>query len=322
MIKAKVIADSLSRQNCRLTTMLVTYPRFVHAEHLRHRMFSFNVSSSRAIPGKKFSDLVRATPAKPVWWGKNQPGMAAREALTGKALEAVMELWWTGRERMLLIHEQLMELGLHKQVANRILEPWLPVTVLVSGTDWVNFFMLRSHPDAQPEMQALSDLSLHRYCASKPAFVGEGEWHLPFSDVHFDNDWTLDAKRRVCVARAARLSYLNFDGVFSLEKDSTLHDQLATSGHWSPFEHVATPTDDTQYVGNFRGWRQYRKLFETETFDRTGTDLNELLRIRQEAGSFYANGIEEYDARPPVEPPTPPDMKQIIAEAKDRIYNK
>lgn len=314
VIKARILADSISPSGIRLCTFLVTYPRFVHAEHLRHRAQSFNVASSRAIPMSKFATLVRDSdvepawwgkdqPAaalvrdsevEPVWWGKNQPGMQAAEELTGEALQLARQLWLGAKASMLQVHAWMEQCHLHKQVANRILEPWMPVTVLVSATDWANFFSLRSHPGAQPEMCALSDAMLYAFCASEPVRRAVGEWHVPFGD-RMDPSWSFEDQRKVSVARCARLSYLTFDSTVDLKADLALHDKLADSRHWSPFEHVARCSDKDTYFGNFRGWEQYPQMVDPgvgdlDNWDRHADFFHALLLERQQAGSSYACG--------------------------------
>ena len=294
VIKARILADSISPSGIRLCTFLVTYPRFVHAEHLRHRTQSFNVASSRAIPTSKFAALVRDSAVEPVWWGKNQPGMQAAEALTGESLRLARQLWLDAKASMLQVHAWMEQCHLHKQIANRILEPWMPVTVLVSATNWANFFSLRSHPDAQPEMCALSDAMLCAFCASEPVRRAVGEWHVPFGD-RMDPAWSPEDQRKVAVARCARLSYLTFDSTMDLTADIALHDRLADSRHWSPFEHVARCSDKDAYFGNFRGWEQYRQMVdpgvgERDNWDRHADFFRNLLLERRQAGSPYARG--------------------------------
>lgn len=288
-ISAKIICDSLNPKGVRLTTFIVTYPRFVHAEHLRHRMQSFNVSSSRAIPTSKFRELVEKTPAMPVFWGKNQPGMAAKEELTGIDLANAKNLWQGALELMLDYHRRGEIYGMHKQLLNRLLEPWMPVTVLCTATDWKNFFYLRSDENAQPEIQALSDAMLYQYLrVSTPQQLQEHDWHIPFGD-QITATTTFESRLQIAVARCARLSYLTFDGVVDPKKDVELAVSLMKNKHWSPFEHVAEVMDNTDYHGNFKGFLQYRKLF-TDTYDVPQFELEDLLQKRQEAGSKYALG--------------------------------
>jgi hypothetical protein len=291
-IHSRIILDSIGAENgIRLTTAIMTYPRFVHAEHMRHRSFSFCVASSRAIPSKKFATLIRKSPSRPVWWGKNQPGMKAREELTGGRLLLAKLTWELAKQTNLAFHFAFRVIGLHKQVANRILEAWMPVTVLVTGTDWRNFYVLRCHPDAQPEMCAGADTCLKVYCESEPHPLQADQWHLPFMDDYIGEGCPLDLLKKVSVARCARTSYLNHDGRVDFAADSKLTESLIKQGHWSPFEHIATPLKSGMRSGNFRGWQQYRKEFRQENpelWDRV-LDMKELLAQRQGSdGSKFA----------------------------------
>lgn len=152
-ISAKIVADSISPAGGRLVTMELCYPRFIHSEFLTHRMFSRNASSSRAIPVEKMLQQVQENPAMPVHWGKNQPGMQAREEIfpnTGK------DLWKIYAKQTAKNAEELNLIGYHKQVVNRLLEPFQYIKVIVTATEWDNFFKLRLHEDAQPEMYELA----------------------------------------------------------------------------------------------------------------------------------------------------------------------
>ena len=147
---AKVLADSISPDGVRLTTMEVTFPRIVLAEFNTHRMFSRNSASSRAIPVEKMIQRVLDDPFSPVWWGKNQSGMQAAEELSGEALRLARQHWLDARDFAISCVRlfQAPEISLHKQIANRLLEPFLWHTVVVTATEWENFFALRCHKDA------------------------------------------------------------------------------------------------------------------------------------------------------------------------------
>lgn len=138
----------------------------------------------------------------------------------------------------------------------------MKVTVLVTATEWQNFFKLRCHPDAQPEMQKLAYEMRDAMEASVPAFLNPGEWHIPFGDKC--EGLSNEERLKVATARAARVSYQTFDGQINYQKDFDLHDSLAASGHWSPFEHTAVALKGDVDIGNFRGWKQYRKFFQGE----------------------------------------------------------
>lgn len=179
MITAKIIADS-KVGDTRLTTMVLRYPRFIHSEFMTHRVFSRNASSSRAIPVQKLIEQVEKDPAMPVWWGKNQSGMQAREQLEPDKLEKALTYWHAARYAAVNHARMLSSIGVHKQLVNRILEPWQYIEVVVTSTDWANFYALRNHPDAQPEMQALAKAMYEAHQASTPVELGLGDWHLPF----------------------------------------------------------------------------------------------------------------------------------------------
>jgi hypothetical protein len=260
----KILADSMGPNGHRITTWELTYPRFVHAELMTHRLFSRNSASSRAIPTKKLMRQVRLDPAMPVWWGKNQSGMQAREELAGWRKRLATFLWLETRWLALLAAWLMMKAGLHKQIANRVLEPWMFITVIGTATELDNWFRLRCHPDAQPEIGWVARRMKELYDSSQPTFLKAGDWHVPMVDFveHFEmgHDW--DLIRKVAVARLARVSYLTHDGRKSYEEDTKLHDRLAEDGHWSPFEHVAQaqPQSINRWSGNFHGWTQYREI--------------------------------------------------------------
>jgi hypothetical protein len=287
VIRAEVIADSISPAGKRLTTMQLRYPRFVHAEFMTHRVFSRNASSSRAIPVKKLIEDLRREPAMPVFWGSNKPGMQAGAELEGMA-KTVCEKVWRGAMEDAIRHAEIMvDHGLHKQIANRILEPWAHINVVVTATEWDNFFELRVHPDAQPEMRELAMAMLVAQEASKPELLKPGEWHLPFV-LPSERGFVLGAGHsprpliQVSVARCARVSYLTHEGKPpQFDEDQKLYERLVGSVplHASPAEHQATPDDQIDCGdlrserwewkhapehGNLVGWRQFRKILEKE----------------------------------------------------------
>ncbi len=278
MFEAKIILDSLSLRGSRLITMELTYPRFIHAEFMTHRMFSRNAASSRAIPTRKMIKMVEKNPAMPVYWGKNKRGMVAGEEIDTK--EAAESIWLGARDSAVLYAKMLYQEGLHKQIVNRLLEPWKNITVICTATEWGNFYGLRRHEDAQPEIHLLADLMYKAQEESEPQSLKSDEWHMPYIS---KEDWDTAISqsthgqsvaeafyvvRNVSVARCARVSYLTHAGKRDLDKDLELFKRLTTGsdhGHWSPFEHVAMPLDNpNERSGNFVGWKQYRKMFEGE----------------------------------------------------------
>lgn len=286
----------------RITTWELAYPRFVHAELMTHRLFSRNSASSRAIPNERLRQRIADDPAMPVFWGANQKGMQAVEELSKVDRARAKEAWLLAGKSALEWSEVLAKIGVHKQLANRLLEPWMFITVILTATEFDNWFHLRDHAAAQPEIAWVAREMHRQYLASKPQELPEGEWHLPMID---EEDWVwargardaatseITLLKRVATGRIARVSYLTHDGRRDPREDIALHDKLCAGpnqnppqpGHWSPFEHVAQAmsakqwndwvykqaADDDHFFdqttfGNFIGWKQYRKEFEAEHY--------------------------------------------------------
>lgn len=215
--------------------------------------------------------MVKDDPVIPLAFTKNQKGMQGGAALDQEAHDLAVKAWLEGRDRAVEIAERLADLEVHKQYANRVLEPWAHITVVVTATDWDNFFALRCHEAAQPEIHALADEMYAAYSNNEPVGLEDGEWHLPFVDTDEDTEggtlskWGLVSRS---VARCARVSYLNHDGTAStFEQDYQLSRRLIGSAplHASPAEHQAMAVGDPEVrSGNFRGWVQYRKTLKNE----------------------------------------------------------
>lgn len=276
---AKVIADSVSEVGCRLTTLEVTFPRMVLAEFNTHRMFSRNSASSRAIPVEKQLKRIMDDPFVPIHWGRNQPGMQADLELNGLEQISAKRTWLRARDAAVEQVHHLLELGVHKQIANRLLEPFMWHTVIVTATEWSNFFALRANPDAQPEIRRAAELMHEAMNASVPQLVKAGEWHLPLIQPD-ELDWArrnIDEAIKVSIGRCARVSYLTHEGTRDHAKDIELYERLVGSGHMSPLEHVATPNyfrdsdgneeweGESPWSGNFYGWLQFRKTISYES---------------------------------------------------------
>lgn len=260
MITAKIIADSVATSGKRITTFELEYPRFIHAEFMTHRMISKNAASSRAIPIETMIKQVLDNPAMPVYWGKNQAGMSANEELTGLCLTVVKELWLSARDQAVLQTKKLADMGLHKQIANRVLEPWSHIKVVATATEWDNFFHLRRHRDAQPEIQALANAMWDIYSTNTPTLKFGDEYHLPYVSTEDLLMYSLDECIKLSASLCAQVSYRKSDE--SLDKALLIYDRLVNSKpvHASPFEHQATPSlFASEKSGNFNGWIQYRQ---------------------------------------------------------------
>ena len=284
MISAKVICDSISPSRVRLTTLELHYHRFVHSEMMTHRMFSRNASSSRAIPVDRMIKQVKENPAMPIHWGKNQAGMQAREEIECPTL--AQDVWKYASELAVDRAYELKDLDTHKQIVNRVLEPFQWIKVIVTATEWDNFFKLRLHKDAQPEMMVLAEHMKKAMDESIPVELHPGEWHLPYVDLaDFDDSGDPITEALKCsAARCARISFLNHDNSTpNIEKDIKLADMLLAAGHMSPWEHIATPMEFAKdtfelawengvthkdrgnnfWSSNFRGYIMYRNLLCT-----------------------------------------------------------
>lgn len=278
---AAILADSVTAHGERLTTFEVTFPRIVLAEVNTHKMLSKNSASSRAIPVAKKIAQVTTDPFIPESFIKNQKGMQASEALQDDDA-ALAETWWRrGMGWALDVARGLDGAGLHKALANRVLEPYAWHTAILSGTDWSNFFHLRVNPDAQGEFRTAAEMMLRLYEAGRPRLLDEQEWHLPLVSAEERDAWMGSGKPigqlvMVSVARCARVSFLTHAGVRDMLEDLALYSRLVAAGHLSPLEHVARPMTEAE-----------RRL--TESYDVSLND-GPTLRVRQRPAVFAALG--------------------------------
>jgi thymidylate synthase ThyX len=262
---ARIILDSISADDHRLTTMEVVMHRFVLAEFNTHRTFSRNSASSRAIPTRKQLARVETETAFPVSWPCEQPGMQGGDELDGHLGDAASAVWRNAMQDAVRHAAALAELGVHKSVVNRLLEPFMWQTVIVSSTEWENFFGLRCNSLAQPEIRVAAEEMRRVFEASEPSRIEPGEWHLPYIDgadrLEFESEGEgIEIAKAVSAARCARVSYLTHDGRRDHSKDVELYERLISADppHISPLEHVATPSASDVSTGNFVGWRQLR----------------------------------------------------------------
>ena len=359
-IEAKIVADSISPQGHRITSMLLTYPRFINSELMTHRVFSRNSASSRAIPFEKMVKMVEEDPFIPIAWQKDHKGMQGNDYIkTEDGLYVVTKYWLEARDKAVKAASDLHSCYITKQLCNRLLEPFMWHTVLVTATEFENFFELRcpkysigadksirsrkeamqlypnickeftesdwhtvNNSQAEIHIQALAESMWDAMNESTPKQLKVGEFHVPFGDnideqllsqtvTELYPDWFNHQlsftknieiyKIKISIARAARLSYMTFDGEINYKKDLELYDRLLASKHMSPFEHCARAMDNIEYYSlikgkypliidaseeivnaelypqsytkdknnslygwcnNFRGWIQYRYLIE------------------------------------------------------------
>lgn len=230
-------------------------------------------------------------PVIPIWWGLNEPGMQAFTEADPEKREQGIKIWLSARDQAVTHAKQLAELGFHKQIGNRLIEPFMWITVIMSATTWSNFFGLRMHKAAEPHFQRLAGEMQKQMNASKPVSIAAGRWHMPLI---YQEDWDLAAQYlgfkglsdieahygsqeqtldelekllvRISVGRCARVSYLTHEGKRDLKKDIELCDDLMVKEplHASPGEHVAMAMQDDCRIGNFQGWKQMRKFQKNE----------------------------------------------------------
>lgn len=255
---AKVIADSIHTDGPRLTTLQLRFPRFILPQFLTHRKFSRNAASSRAIPTLRLIEEIEKDPVVPMYWGKNQKGMQAKEEVNLDARLQASATWRDAMDAAIVYARELSSLEIHKQLASRLLEPFAYVSVVCTSTEWDNFFAQRLHHDAQPEIQELASVMLAALRGSSPKTLTAGEWHLPYL-----RDGEMSPI--VSAARCARVSYNKHDGTpATKEEDLALFERLVKSDppHLSPTEHQAMVPDGYYQKSNLDGWLQFRKRLE------------------------------------------------------------
>lgn len=250
----KTLAHSISPTGDELVTQEWCYPRKIHSEALTHRLLSRNSASSRAIPVEKMLARIEQDPVIPIWWGANQSGMQAFAEVEDK--EAAKKWWLEGAAFAVAHARRGQALGLHKQIVNRVTEPYMWITVIVSFTSASNLYGLRVHKDAEPHFQKIARLSREAYEESRltARFLKAGEWHLPLiypedyelaRQIASSEEEVVKTLVKVSVGRCARVSYLTHDGRRDLMEDVKLHDKMAVREplHASPAEHVAQALD-------------------------------------------------------------------------------
>lgn len=299
-VSAKIIADSITDEGKRITSFELEYPRYIHAELLTHRLFSRNAASSRAIPIKKKLKMIWNNPAMPIEWGRNKSGMQSSETIDGSIHRAALRfVWKTAAKSACVLAWGMSKIGLHKQWCGRILEPFEQYKIVLTATEFTNWFWLRDHPDAQPEIRELAQVMSLAMSRSEPFELHPGEWHLPYIETVRDmgsevsyringEQVDLDTAIKVSVSCCAQISYRVLST--SINRAMSIYKKLieAVPVHASPTEHQATPMQYTReydynqlgedmeegithmvfndrgypdlWSGNFCGWIQNRQL--------------------------------------------------------------
>lgn len=299
-IVARIVADSVNKSGNRITTFELEYHRFIHSELMTHRLFSRNAMSSRAVPISKMIEQVRNSPATPIHWGKNQAGMQAKVECEDKDWHK--QQWFNAAEFAANVaenmsHPENIQFGhtvAHKQIVNRLLEPFQMMKTVLTATEFDNFFWLRCDPDAQPEIQELANCMFEAMKQSQPELLESKQWHTPYVEHIFkggkfesycltdeeDNVIKLlteEEAKAISASCCAQVSYRTLNNTY--EKAMDIYSKLASGRkvHASPFEHVATPMSDSPshengvthkdnvgnyWSGNFKGWIQLRQILD------------------------------------------------------------
>lgn len=267
MTSARIVLDSIGEHGIRLTTMELTFPRLILSEFNTHRAISKNSRSSRAVPLNKTLKEVAENPFIPRKFPKNQSGMQPSEYWESgtEEYEDCRRVWLKARDHAVDAVYGLNSkyLDIHKQIANRLIEPFMWHTVIATATDWQNFFALRCNDMAQLEISDIAYLAKDTYNSSKPTLriCGKNEWHLPYIQQD-ELDLDIEILQKISCARCARVSYLTHEGKRDINKDIELFERLynADPKHSSAFEHVGKVSSKYTKSGNFSGWIQYRQL--------------------------------------------------------------
>lgn len=257
-----------------IATFRLKYPRIVHAELMTHRVFSRNASSSRAVPSVTVQSEVKNDPAIPRKFQENKSGMQGGQELDFGHWKRE---WIKASEEVTQIANRFA--GCHKQIVNRITEPFSFINVIVTSTEWDNFFNLRCTDLADPTFEEVA--LMIREVLQKSTAV-EREWHIPY----FNPDINIEKNLIVSTTKAAKISYNKDRMECSMEEYEKRHNQLLSDFHLSPFEHCAKPFNewevrvtqaikdggisykmpwtDATFCRNFKGFKSYRFLLENK----------------------------------------------------------
>lgn len=252
-----------------------------------HNCFSRNASSSRAIPVSKVIQQVVSNPVIPPKVYMNQRGMVGETEADEATTTAFHNLWLDAAHDACKIAKDMDRLGIHKQHINRILEPFQFIHVIVTATEWDNFFALRLAPDAQPEMQDLANTiynEMHKFKDKEFGYIthydGDGSLcsvfngdlnlitvpYITMDDCELlGDDYDFLTIMKISAARCARVSYNNHDGSKpDIHKDLELFERLYKGGHMSPLEHTCVRNRYYVQSANLMGWESLRYLLENK----------------------------------------------------------
>lgn len=283
---AKIIKHS-QFGSTELVTMEIELHRFILPEFNTHRVFSRNFQSSRAVPIDKMIEQVRDDPALPVYYGLNQAGMVAEKEMNDAQTYKFQQLWVGQARQAAETAIKMRDMGAHKQLVNRMLEPWMWTKGVVTATrgGFESFFKLRSHKDAQPEIKALSDAMYEALEDSNPQVLELGEWHLPYVDSKRGTVENIKVSTSCC----AQVSYRKLDD--TLEKAEKIYDMLNLHSkteppHFSPTEHVAVAFD-SEVIKEWNACGDFTELHEVSGNLGTADFYQYRKIVEQDLEDFY-----------------------------------
>lgn len=361
MYECHLHMHSISPRGKELLTYEIVFPRSVLAEVVTHRILTMDSSpddagnvnqqavdlfhtertalqdlskssaSSRAIPFSRMVEAVRNDPYIPERWSKGGPGMQESGWLEDlDAISKVRASWLAGRDMMIEVATKMHEFGVHKQDVNRLLEPWGWVRQIVTGTEWNNFFALRTDKDAHPAFRKIARMMYLAKRASTPRALNYGEWHVPYVGQGYLEKLAeglkvtqppaqyqpsvssafrslTTASAQVLKISAARCAWVSYDppGVenYTHERAFATFDKLIGGRlkHVSPTEHQGTPMDmdcesiRPEYRSNLSGWLQARKLITRENikdFSPSSEEINSWLEESPELSQYYNSLVQ------------------------------
>lgn len=274
MISAQIIADSISEHTGRrITTFELIVPKWLVAELNTHRQCARSSASSRAVPTLVLLEKVLLDPVLPLEWRYRNPkgGMQAGDLMTDEDALASLNDWLEARDAVIPFVRRLEERKAAKEHLNRLLEPWLWTVVVMTATEWDNYFWLRCSHNAQPEFREIATLQRDLLAASKPVRrrVDKNNrtsdaWHLPYVTEQERLTWSEKTLKMISVVRCARVSYYRQGEPRSLQQDEDRYNDLVAQGHFSALEHTAKVLKTDRRLGPLRGWKQARKYHKGE----------------------------------------------------------
>lgn len=269
--KAELLAYSSSWVGTNVATFLLTIPRVMLPELTRHRNFSFSVESSRAKSIEKVIEDIVKNKYYPDWT-INKKGMSGDKLSDiNQRKRANEKVDFLANTIINVVELSLKdELGIHKQNANRYLEPFQYIDVIVTGslTDWLAFLELR-HPQgdlinkcedsephginysfpAQSEIQNIAIKVWNILKDAEPNYLEPGEYHLPYRLENDERVYTIEEQLSYASSKCATISFGNHseDNKTKANLDNTnrLYKRLINHKHWSPLEHcLRVPTKE------------------------------------------------------------------------------